>query len=112
MRLPSGEICTSSAYSSWNTSMECRRRDSGISAARAANERDTSAAPSAAGDMRFIGKPRTKFALTVTDDGTYGAAACRLPIQTRNLSHQQELRGGAMRRNSWWLAVLCSAGVF
>src|SRR5688572_10790207 len=91
--------------------MECRRRASGRSAAMAAKEIDTRTAPSAAWGMRFIGKPRAKFGCTVPDDGTYGPAACRLPGQMRSLSRQQELRGGAMRNISWWLAGLCSASV-
>src|SRR4029079_10955752 len=51
MRLPSGDTCTSSAYSSWNTSRECRRRASGSEAAWAVAKRIE---PSAANRSCFM----------------------------------------------------------
>src|SRR6478609_921783 len=88
MRLPSGEICTSSAYSSWKTSMECRRLDSGSSAATAVQETDARAAPSTARDTRFIGNPRVKPGCTVPDDGTLQLSLiCEFAAQ-RNLRVQ------------------------
>src|SRR5262245_46157973 len=61
MRLPSGETCTSSAYSSWKTSTECRRRDSGSGAAPTIETKLSRTAPSAARDLGFIVEPRARF---------------------------------------------------
>src|SRR6185436_16277620 len=59
MRLPSGEICTSSAYSSWNTSIECRRRASGKSPLAAARDVAVARAAAEAARIRgFIRGPR------------------------------------------------------
>src|SRR6187455_259604 len=66
MRLPSGEICTSSVYSSWNTSMECRRWVGGRSVAPADTTNNCVVA-STKSDVTFTENPLAGCARTLAE---------------------------------------------
>src|SRR4051812_49211879 len=94
MRLPSGEICTSSAYSSWKTSSECRRCDSANGAAQAVRQANTRAAANAAGSMCLM-------------PGTLAWNQWRAP----GAGSGQEKGRRAMRKHSWRRAGFCLAAL-
>src|SRR5690349_16470579 len=92
MRLPSGEICTSSAYSSWNTSIDWRRRTSpvteeDVSAAEAATTNEN-AAPKAANERKFMGNPGEEVGRTLTDQ-THRVTLSRSRRSGRKYAHSQ-----------------------
>src|SRR6185369_16416488 len=78
MWLPSGEICTSSAYSSWNTSIECSRRASEKSAAVTDRHATTSSAATTAARIGdFIRGPLERFARTLAEPSATASVVCR-----------------------------------